>query len=51
MAKSRSPAGGGPPSASIVEVAGPVAATVAKAMKGKTIRGELFEVKVLKRTT
>ncbi len=39
------------PSSSMVEVAGPVAATVVKAMKGKTIRGELFEVKVLKRTT
>jgi len=39
------------PSASMVEVAGPVAATVVKAMKGKTIRGELFEVKVLKRAT
>ena len=39
------------PSSSMVEVAGPVAATVVKAMKGKTIRGELFEVKVLKRAT
>ena len=39
------------PSSSMVEVAGPVAATVVKAMKGKTIRGETFEVKVLKRTT
>ena len=39
------------PSSSMVEVAGPVAATVLKAMKGKTIRGETFDVKVLKRTT
>ncbi len=39
------------PSSSLVEVAGPVAATVVKAMKGKTIRGETFDVKVLKRTT
>ncbi len=39
------------PSSSMVEVAGPVAGTVLKAMKGKTIRGETFDVKVLKRTT
>ena len=39
------------PSSSMVEVAGPVSATVLKAMKGKTIRGETFDVKVLKRTT
>ncbi len=39
------------PSSSMVEVAGPVAATVVKAMKGKTIRGETFDVKVLKRAT
>ena len=39
------------PSSSMVEVAGEVAGVVVKAMKGKTIRGETFDVKVLKRTT
>lgn len=39
------------PTSATVEVAGSVAAAVLKSMKGKTIRGELFEVKPLKRAT
>jgi ATP-dependent RNA helicase DeaD len=39
------------PHSSMVEVSAPVAASVMKAMKGKFIRGEQFDIKILKHST
>ncbi len=36
------------PNASMVEVAAPVADRVVKTMQGKTIRGKLFDVRIVK---